>query len=478
MAKPDQGSAASPPGHKPQSKTAKSNIVEIESNAALKASRMATLLSIEAGAREVTSLNALAIRAVNDPRPLGKFDQCFFLEKHANSFSVRAVTAQASINKNAPLIQMVEACAQKIALQKNCNEPMSVDLSSLKTEWTKEQKSYPFRELYWIPLHGFEKSSQPMGALLIARHTPWRDVDIIVLTRVADTYAHAWRALKLAKHRKPSTVRNRRFLYGAGLLAIIVAMFLPVPYTAIAPAQIIPSDPFIVSAPVDGVIESVHVNPNIAVSEGEPLFSYVDTSARNSAAVSANELLLAEARLANVKRSALIDNEGRRDLVISDAERTLAATRDSYARELLNNVHITASRDGVILYPDRNDLIGKPVITGEKIMEIADPSRVIAAIEVPPSDAASMHIGQPINVFLDVAPLRPIRGTLVRASFTPSMAENGILAYRGIVEFTDENGDIPRIGLRGSAKLNAGKTALWRWLFRKPIAVARRTFGV
>ncbi len=455
------------------------NITVLEDNVAVKARRMATLLSIEASAREAKSSIELAIKLVNDPRALSGFDQAFFLEKTGDHhFKTLSATSQDNINKNAPLIQMVEACAHIISLQENPDEDIGFDIREIDTPFKREQQSYPFRHFYWMPIIGSGESREPIGTLLIARKIPWRDVDLIVLRRIIDTYAHAWEALKAQKKSNRKNRFNKKAILSAASLAFVLLMFMPVPYTAVAPAQIVAHNPWIVSSPIDGVIETIHVNPNQEVAAGDILISFVDTALRNGATIADNELSLAEARATNIKRSALVDSEGRREIAIIEAERALAKTRQTYARELLSNIHIKATQPGVVLFSDKNDFNGKPVTIGEKIMEIANPDRVAISIEVPPGDGLAMKIGQPINVYLDVDPLKPLRGTLTSASFTPSKTQSGSLAYRGLVELSDEHKTLPRIGLRGSAKLNAEKTALGFWLFRKPIVLLRRTLGL
>lgn len=466
-------------------------IIELEDTAALKASRMATLLGIEAGAREAETVEALAIKAVNDPRALTGFEQAFCLQyKNGSHYRTIAITSQADVNRSAPVVQFIEACAKKISLVENPDEAHEFNINEIDTEWSKEQATYPYRYCYWLPIlcpetkNSGEKSifsgnaREQLGAILLTKKTPWREVDIIVLKRVIDTYAHSWHALVLGKKSKP-TLHNKKKLIGAMCAtAFAIAMFIPIPYTAVAPAQIVAKNPWVVSAPIDGVIEEVLVNPNDTITEGQQLLSFVDTTLRNSATIAESELSLAEARFENIKRSALIANEGRREIAIADAERKLADIQEKYARELLNKVNVHAPKNGIILFTDKNDLNGQPVSTGQKIMEIANPEEVAISIEVSPGDELTMELGQEVDVYLDVDPLNPIKGTLTRANFKAKPTETGSLAYIGIVDLQLNSENIPRIGLRGTAKLNAGKTALGFWLFRKPIVILRRTFGI
>ncbi|EPN71275.1 hypothetical protein A235_02736, partial [Pseudomonas syringae pv. actinidiae ICMP 19079] len=57
------------------------------------------------------------------------------------------------------------------------------------------------------------------------------------------------------------------------------------------------------------------------------------------------------------------------------------AERD-YARELLKRSEVRAERDGIAVFADAQRWLGKPVQTGERLLEIADPSQAELRIEL------------------------------------------------------------------------------------------------
>src|SRR3546814_7178694 len=65
---------------------------------------------------------------------------------------------------------------------------------------------------------------------------------------------------------------------GLGLLVVCV---IPVRLSALAPAEVPPVDPFVVRAPLDGVIDSLKVTPHQPVQAGDLLFDLDATTFRS-----------------------------------------------------------------------------------------------------------------------------------------------------------------------------------------------------
>ena len=82
-----------------------------------------------------------------------------------------------------------------------------------------------------------------------------------------------------------------------------------------------------------------------------------------------------------------------------------------------------------------------------------------------------------MNLILHVDPLSSLQATIERASYDATLAPDGTLAY--VVRARLKPGQrLPRIGLRGTAKIYAGRVTLGYYLLRKPVAFLRRSIGV
>lgn len=130
----------------------------------------------------------------------------------------------------------------------------------------------------------------------------------------------------------------------------------------------------------------------------------------------------------------------------------------------------------MLIYSAKSEWIGRPVATGERIMEIGDPERTQIRIDLDVSDALTVQEGGRVSLFLDGDPLRPVEGTITRASYRPVPNGDSQLVYRVHAAFSD--GQPRRIGLRGVARISAEDVPLWFYLFRRPIAAVRQRLGI
>jgi hypothetical protein len=84
--------------------------------------------------------------------------------------------------------------------------------------------------------------------------------------------------------------------------------------------------------------------------------------------------------------------------------------------------------------------------------------------------------GALVSLFLGTAPLSPVPARLVRSSYEARPLPNGTLAFRLDAEFTGP--ERPRIGLRGTAKVQGRTVPLFLFLFRRPLSALRQFLGV
>jgi hypothetical protein len=149
----------------------------------------------------------------------------------------------------------------------------------------------------------------------------------------------------------------------------------------------------------------------------------------------------------------------------------------TYAQSLLDRIHVTASRSGIALFDDPNDWIGRPVTIGERLMEIADPSQAELEIWLPVADAITLKTGADVDFFLNISPGAPLHATLRQASYEATLSPSGLLGYRLKALFADGS-RVPRIGLRGTAKVYGERVSLFYYLMRRPLAAVRQLLGL
>ena len=139
---------------------------------------------------------------------------------------------------------------------------------------------------------------------------------------------------------------------------------------------------------------------------------------------------------------------------------------------------IRAQRDGLAVYADRKALVGKPVATGERIMEIADPASVEVRIDLAVPDAMALKPDSRVKLFLDIDPLEPWPGQVVRSDYRARPSDSDVLSFKTVARLDDGSRRPPRIGLRGTAQVYGDHVPLIVYLLRRPISAARQWIGL
>lgn len=427
---------------------------------------LAHYLKLERQARAAASVEVLAFSMVNDSQPLFGFRHAALLI----TGKVRALTGISAVEPNAPFVVFIERAAAQLAAGERLALPGPVPPESLDPASRDDWQALSAPHAFWLPLK--RREGEVFGGLWLARDTAWSDAEQALLAQLGDCYSHAWRALQPGKPwRMRWPARTRWAIAGAVLLVLLV----PVRQSVLAPAEVVPRNGQVVAAPLDGVVAEFLVKPNQPVQAGQVLVRFDATSLKAQADVAERTLGVAEAELkANAQRAfSDADSSARLDLLAARVEQK--RTERDFARDLLARTEVRAERDGIAVFADAQRWTGKPVRTGERLLEIADPTQAELRIELPVADAIGLEQGAEVALFLDSDPLHRHSAVLERAAYQAQSTAAGQLAYR-----LDANFDAapPRIGLRGTAKVFGDRAPLALYLLRRPLAALRQAVGL
>jgi hypothetical protein len=465
---------------------------------AAQAAPLATLLALAGRARTVQSRAELGFVLVNDTHALVPYREAALW--WADGQQVAALSGVSAPEANAPYVHWLQAVlagwlARARTLQAT-RTPLQTDLlvptdlaPALAEAWAE-----------WLPAHvlcvplgpaaaGAPPGSTPAaGCLLLARDEPWSDAEQALLDEWAAIWWHAHRAVARSAWARwlgtaPDTAagsRTGRWL-GRGLktavaVAALAAMALPVPLTVLAPAELVPLNPAVVRAPLDGVVGKVLVQPNERVRAGQPLFEFDRTSLESRLEVARKALGTVQADYRNKSQRALVDPEARAQLAVLQGQIDEKATEVRYLGTLNQRGTVPAPRAGVALFGDATEWLGKPVVTGEKVMVVADEHAVELEAWLSPADALPLAAGSPVKVFLNTDPLTPLAASLRYVAHEAVERPDGHPAYR--VRATLAAGTQPRVGLKGTARLEGESVPLGYWVLRRPLAAARAWLGL
>ncbi|MFD0916411.1 efflux RND transporter periplasmic adaptor subunit [Pseudahrensia aquimaris] len=432
------------------------------------------MLSLEREARKAESEAELGYLMVNGSRAALQYRQSMLLLRHGKKgHRVQAVSSLSAVDRSSTFIRWIESLAKNKLKGENSDKIVTFDVHREAEQGDIDAKSYPFGQMAMLPL--MLRDGTIFAHLAFTRESEWDERSLVAAARLCETYSHAWEALSGPRKTK-RRLRSRSLFMGLGAIAVLLAGFIPVPLTVLAPAEVTAADANIVAAPIDGVIETVKVDPNTMVEAGTALFSYSDTDLRNRVKLAGQAVSVAEARYAQALRTSFADPIAKRELSIAQSELTLKAGEYDYAKELLGKSVVKAAVGGLVIFADKDTWTGRPVSTGERIMRIADPTNVEISVNLPVADAIVLEKDAHVQLYLDSDPLQPIDGVLTSASFHAAPDGAGALSYRVKARFADDVAK-PRIGLRGTAQVHGEKVKLAYFLFRKPLATIRQWTG-
>jgi Biotin-lipoyl like/HlyD family secretion protein len=439
-------------------------------------SAVVILLRVEGEARAARSVNELALLIANETRKLTRSQQVFVLGKAATGgLQVEAASSMTAVDRQIPLIQWIERTVGRAEADVGLAVTREFTLQSYGETTDPLTSSYPFREALWFPL--CDRTGALFAGVLVLRGEPWTSAETVLAQRLSVTFAQAWYWIATSKSVRPKFQISRKRAITIALMSIAVCLF-PVSMTTLAPFEIGARDPSVITAPIDGVIQDIPVASNSVVAIGDVLVRFSDTILRNRLEVAERELQVADARIKKNMLLAMTDIRGRHELALARSELTVKTAERDYARELLDRAQITATRSGIAIFGDKRDLVGKPISTGERIMEIADPKQVEIRVDVPVADSIILSDDKRAKIFLDSDPLRPREATIVHGDYQAKMREGGNVAFRVVATFADPAGQPPRLGIRGTAQLYGDRVPLMYYLLRRPLAVMRQWTGL
>lgn len=465
-----------------------------------------TLLDLAQRARAAASANELAFLAVNDSRALAPYRQAALWLGDGGVHTLSGVVA---IEANAPYVQWLDQLCRVLSTRDAAGTPsaaaqpaalataLAVDPSQLPPAIAAAWDEWLPAAATWLPLRALHGASTPedAGGLLLAGDAALSPEQLALLAEWMDIWQHAWRAAhppaRWSLARLPARLRGwwsgaevghdqrpqgrqgrrwrRRLAVGLALLAVLL---FPVRLTVLAPGELVPANPATIRAPLDGVIADFAVRPNQVVTAGQPLFSFDQAPIGSRLDVAREGLATAQAEYRQAAQMMLNDPRAKAQLSPLLGKIAEKQAQAGFLEGQSQRSRVLAPQAGIALFDDPSEWIGRPVQTGERIMQVAAPDDVEIEAWVPIGDAIPLAEQAPLHLYLAAAPLTPLTGTLRYMSHRATPRPDGSYAYRVRAKLDAPAGQ--RIGLKGTAKLSGERVPLLYWIVRRPLASIRQ----
>ena len=437
--------------------------------------KIARLIGLEKKSREARTQDELNFVVVNEIRQIFDFVNSYLLLKTpTDKYHVKAVSDLATVDRTAPLVTFVENIIND-QTSSNLKEIQHFDVDKLSRSLKiKKLKNIPDNILL-IPIFSPQRGLQ--GFLITTRNEKFNDNEVELARHLSLTYGHAYNTFltdfSIKDFLKKNFTGKRSWII---ILSIIFILIIPIKITSTAPVEVVPKNPRLITAPFDGVVKNIIVNNNDKINSGDLLIQIEDTDLKNSFNLAKQSLQVAEKELLRSRQFSFSNNEEKARLAELMAQVDLKKAEVESTSERLKNSKIYADKDGIAIVDQKNNWQGRPVSVGEKIITIANPDKVEFLIWLPVKDSLIIKENTDVKVFLDINPIKPLKGKLKRASYQSSLSPEEVLSYQISASFEGE--EIPRIGLRGTAKIYGSRVTLFYYLFRKPITFVRQLIGV
>lgn len=438
------------------------------------------LLELGHRARAARSNAELRFLLVNDSRLLVPYRQaCLWLEDGG----VTALSGVVETDRNTPYAQWLHGVCQFLQSQQPIQvrriEPAQLppELASAWSEWLG-----PYA--VWVPLLQDSQKPVPEGGLLLSGAQAIEEQRFALLAEWGHTWFHAYCALQAGQPRfwrKPAASRvtakswwQKKSTWILGGLFVLGAV--PVHMSVLAPGELVAAQPVVLRAPLDGVIDQIHVQPNQMVRKGERLFGLDEAQISSRLEVARQALLTAEAEYRQSAQLALGDARSKAQLAALVGRIGEKRAEVQYLSDQRDRSRVLAPEDGMVLFDSPTEWLGKPVQTGERVMRIARPDEVEIEAWVPIGDAIPLAQGSTVKLYLAANPMAGLEGKLRYMAYDANARPDSSYAYRVRASMPLAMEEA-RIGLKGTAKLQGDWVPLAYWVLRKPWAVLRQFFA-
>lgn len=437
---------------------------------------LAILLVIQNELHKLSNLDEFGFFITNETHRLIKYDFAFFWQiNNFEQITIKTISGLIDVDKQTPFIQKI---THSIFQYLN-NTRAANTLHEVKTEefyppfFTEEDELNSF--IVWCP---FLLKNNIHAGLILFREEPWQALDLKIINWLIQSYQYTYQFLSKNKSTPVITHLLRRKNSLTISILLLLVMLIPVRLTAVGNAIIIPKDPAIIAAPFQGVIDKIEVKSGTEVKIKDLLFSLDKTELSGNVLLANKELLLTQTKLRkSIQQGYTEENEtNRAEIPILEAQTKIDASRIDYYQSLLDKADVRAPMAGIVIFDNKDDWVGQPVQTGERILKIANKEKTQLAIELPVSEFIDLKVNSS-GKFYPNGSIQSFPITIENISYNARLTPNKILAYRVLADLST-NIKLLRIGIEGTATLYGHYVPLIVYLFRKPLHIIRQFFGL
>lgn len=441
--------------------------------------RLALLHQINVEGALSENRDAFIFHILNKSIGVAVYDRATLWRFNGAKPSLLGVSGQSELDKRSELGALWRRVIANLENPKQAGPVTQKQITkSGRKDWEKLNKTIPGLRPLWLPMHSKGKLA---GGLWVERwhENGWAESETRLMASLSMGYAASWD--KFFKARKTAAPVRRivgRVVLTLLLLAAAYALiFIKAPLRIVAPCEVAPKSPFVVTAPLNGVIAELDIRPNQAVQPGDMLFSYDKRVPKEELNIARQQARVISSTLERARLQAFESPEARAEVAILKLKLEQERIRQRLAEQNVALLEVFAERSGRVVVQEPDSWRGRPVVVGEKVLEIVDPDRTLLHIWLPEDDNVLFDRHKPIKVLLNAFPERDLEAALSFVDREVSESPKGEPRIKAEAEWRGRPEGV-KMGLMGVAVLYGEDVPLGYWLARKPLFWLRRELGI
>ncbi len=362
---------------------------------------------------------------------------------------------------------------------KEPNSFQVLTLESFKDEsavaWEITQADHAGSSILWCPISWDDNL---LAGLWLERWggVSWQSSDVELIKPLMTAYASAWRPYLHQGRFVKKLLKTKPLTFGIITFIFLALMLVQIPLRIVAPCEVVPKDPEVVAAPLNGVVNRVQVRPGDQVEKDQVLFSYDKEAPLQDLKVAQQQVRLIWSDLERARAEAFRDPDAKQLIALLETRLEQEQGKLELAEYYAGKLDVRAKESAVVMMGDPSEWAGRPVALGEKVMQLIDPNQSKLMIWLPQDDKVDFAGKTRVRVILNARALQTQYATLSYQAYHAEQSTEGYSAFRAEAEW-EQAPDALQMGLKGHAVLYGEKVSLAYWLFRRPLASLRSRIG-
>ena len=399
---------------------------------------------------------ALIFLILNDTYQIVRYDRAVLWAFDGSTPRLLGVSGQTTINTTSEIAKGWKRLVQDLHPNNKIQILKEEQFPHQKKLWEDYIQASFTPSVLWVPI--FSNGKLSLGLWLERwEGGSWNNQDAEILSFISQAYGIAW------EHFIPRfSIRSLRSKIASGIgLGLLLLMFLiHIPLRIVAPCEVVPKDPFLVTAPLEDIIDHVDVKPGQEVKPGDVLFEYDKRVALQALKIAEDQVKVAQEDLTRSKTLAFKDEKSLAEVLVLDAKLKKEKSNLELAQYRASLLVYHSPQKGLIMLEDPDQWRGKPVKVGEKILMIINPNRTKVRLWIPEDDNIPLDFSKPIKVFLNVSPTLTREARLIFVSNATMITEKHLVSFMAEADWIKPQDDV-KVGLKGSAILYGENVSLF-----------------